>query len=80
MEFTPEKFTEKAAKTLSATIAAARSNGNLTVHPGHLILGLLEDSNGLFNQILARINVDEVKIQNVARKALSKLPMQDPLE
>lgn len=79
MEFTPEKFTEKAAKSLSATIAAARSNGNLTVHPGHLIIGLLEDSNGLFSQILAKIDVDAVKIENVARKALSKLPMQDPL-
>ena len=42
MEFTPDKFTEKAAKALSATIAAARSNGHLTVHPGHLILGLLK--------------------------------------
>ena len=79
MEFTPDKFTEKAAKALSATIASARSNGHLTVHPGHLIIGLLEDSNGLFNQILAKIDVDALKIENVARKALNKLPIQDPL-
>ena len=79
MEFTPEKFTEKAAKVLSATIAAARSSGHLTVHPGHLILGLLEDSNGLFSQILAKINVDAVKVENIARKVLNKLPIQDPL-
>ena len=79
MEFTPDKFTEKAAKALSATIAAARSNGHLTVHPGHLILGLLEDSNGLFHQLLAKVEVDAVKIENVARKALNKLPIQDPL-
>lgn len=79
MEFTPDKFTEKAAQALSATVASARSCGHLTVHPGHLILGLLEDSNGLFNQILAKINVDGNKIETVARKALNKLPIQDPL-
>lgn len=79
MEFTPDKFTEKAAKALSATVAAARSNGHLTVHPGHLILGLLEDSNGLFNQVLAKVGVESVAIENVARKTLNKLPIQDPL-
>lgn len=79
MEFTPDKFTEKSAKTLSATFAAARSNGHLTVHPAHLILGLLEDSNGLFNQVLAKMDVSEGAVENVARKTLNKLPVQDPL-
>ena len=79
MEFTPDKFTEKSAKTLSATIAAARSCGHLTVNPGHLILGLLEDGNGLFHQILAKVNADPNKVETVARKALNKLPIQDPL-
>ena len=79
MDFTPEKFTEKAAKTLAATIAAARSNGHLTVHPGHLVLGLLEDSTGLFYQILDKIDVSAGSVENVARKSLGKLPIQDPL-
>jgi ATP-dependent Clp protease ATP-binding subunit ClpB len=81
MEFTtPEKFTEKAAAALSASVAAARTNGNITIHPGHLVLGLLEDSpGGLFSQILARCNVDPTQIENTARKALHKLPVQDPL-
>ena len=79
MEISPEKFTEKAAEVLSATVSAVRSAGHITVHPGHLILGLLEDSNGLFNQILNKCNVPPMKIDTVARKALNKLPMQDPL-
>lgn len=79
MEFTPDKFTEKAAQALSATVASARSCGHITVHPGHLILGLLEDANGLFRQVLAKVNVDANQIETVARKALNKLPIQDPL-
>lgn len=79
MEFTPDKFTEKAAAALSATVAAARTNGNITIHPGHLVLGLLEDSAGLFTQILGKCQVDPVQVENVARKALHKLPIQDPL-
>lgn len=80
MDFlTPDKFTEKAAKSIAATVAAARANGHITVHPGHLLLGLLEDANGLFPQILAKLNIDPVALQNVATRTLAKLPKQDPL-
>lgn len=79
MDFSPEKFTEKAASALSATIAATRSKGHITVHPGHLLLGLIEDSNGLLNQILKKCQVDSKSIERVAQKSLLKLPVQDPL-
>lgn len=79
MEFSPDKFTEKAAKALSATFATARLKGHFTIHSGHLILGLLEESNGLFNQVLTKIGVQSAEIENVAKKSLRKLPIQDPL-
>lgn len=77
-EIKRDKFTEKSAEVLAKTVAAARSEGHLIVQPGHLILGLLEDSNGLFSQILAKMKIDPANIRSVARKSLSKLPAQHP--
>ena len=79
MDFSPEKFTEKAAKTLSAAVAACRENGHLTEQPVHLLLGLLEDSQGLFTQVLNKCNIDSQVIEHLAKRALSKIPRQDPV-
>lgn len=79
MDLSPEKFTEKAAKTIAAAVAACRDNGHLTVHPVHLLLGLLEDSQGLFTQVLNKCKIDPQVIERIGKRALSKIPRQDPV-
>ena len=61
-------FTPRAKKVLSLGVAAARSAGESLAGPEHLLLGLLEEGEGVAAQILADSGVTRHAVEDSLRK------------
>ena len=54
----PDKFTQKSQEAIAATLELARSHRNPEAAPAHLLVSLLDQTEGLVVPILQRVGAD----------------------
>ncbi len=69
-----DKFTVKAQEAVAEAQNLASQNGNQQIEPEHLLLALVDQSEGLTQPILQKLGVDPKKIQSEVTKLIQKLP------
>jgi len=69
-----DKFTVKAQEALQATQEIASRFGNQHMEPVHLLLAMVEQSDGIMPAILARLGVAPSVLAQEVEKALEQLP------
>src|SRR6516165_5915721 len=69
-----DKFTVKAQEALQATQEIASRFGNQQMEPVHLLLALVEQSDGIMPAILTRLGVAPTALAQEAEKAIEQLP------
>ncbi len=74
MSFDTNRFTQKSQEAIVAAQAAAERNGNSQIEPEHLLLALLDQSDGVVPQVLAKLNIAVGMIAQQTRAELNKLP------
>jgi ATP-dependent Clp protease ATP-binding subunit ClpB len=70
----PDKFTQKSQEAIAATLELARSHRNPEATPAHLLVSLLEQTEGLVVPILQRVGADTATIVARANEAVAALP------
>src|SRR3954452_6377312 len=74
MSFNTNRFTEKSVEAINASQNLAERNGNSQVEPEHLLLALIEQSDGVVLQVLSKMNVAIGALAQQVRAELGKLP------
>src|SRR3954454_6172395 len=74
MSFNTNRFTEKSIEAINASQNLAERNGNSQVEPEHLLLALIEQSDGVVLQVLSKMNVAIGALAQQVRAELNKLP------
>ncbi len=69
-----DKFTIKAQEALQGTQDVAGRFGNQQLEPAHLLLALIEQSEGIVPAILERLGVTPSAVRQEAEKAIDRLP------
>jgi ATP-dependent Clp protease ATP-binding subunit ClpB len=70
----PDKFTQKSQEAIAATLELARSHRNPEATPAHLLVALLDQTEGLVVPILQRVGADTATIAARASEAVAQLP------
>lgn len=78
MSVNPESFTDKTAKVLSAATDLAREYAHVQLSPVHVACALLDDEDGLFKSVLQKSGADPAAVERLFKRALVRLPTQDP--
>jgi len=74
MSFDTNRFTQKSQEAILAAQATAERNGNSQVEPEHLLLALLDQTDGVVPQVLAKLNIAVGVLAQQTRAELNKLP------
>src|SRR5262245_51468822 len=74
MSFNTNRFTEKSIDAINASQNIAERNGNSQVEPEHLLLALLEQTDGVVPQVLGKMNIAAGVLIQQVRAELGKLP------
>jgi ATP-dependent Clp protease ATP-binding subunit ClpB len=74
MSFNTNRFTEKSVEALNASQNIAERNSNSQVEPEHLMLALIEQSDGVVPAVLGKLNVAVGALAQQVRVELGKLP------
>jgi ATP-dependent Clp protease ATP-binding subunit ClpB len=77
----PEKFTHKTNEALAAGQELATEAGHAQYTPVHLVLALLDDSDGLLRQAVQSASGSEgtiASVERVLKNTLKKIPSQSP--
>jgi ATP-dependent Clp protease ATP-binding subunit ClpB len=69
-----EKFTIRAQEAISEAQQIVMNSGQQQIEPEHILLSLLNDSQGTILAILKRLGVNPIEIKNQIERALEKLP------
>ncbi|SNS69024.1 ATP-dependent chaperone ClpB [Rhodococcoides kyotonense] len=69
--FTP---TTKTQAALSAALQAASAAGNPDIRPAHLLVALLDQTDGIASPLLKAVGVDPVTVRGEAQKFVDRLP------
>ena len=69
--FTP---TTKTQAALSAALQAASSAGNPDIRPAHLLVALLDQTDGIASPLLKAVGVDPATIRGEAQSLVDRLP------
>ncbi len=69
--FTP---TTKTQAALSAALQAASAAGNPDIRPAHLLVALLDQTDGIAAPLLKAVGVDPAAVHNEAQKLVDRLP------
>ncbi|MDJ0393346.1 ATP-dependent chaperone ClpB [Rhodococcus sp. G-MC3] len=69
--FTP---TTKTQAALSAALQAASAAGNPDIRPAHLLVALLDQTDGIASPLLKAVGVDPVTVRGEAQKLVERLP------
>jgi ATP-dependent Clp protease ATP-binding subunit ClpB len=68
------KFTEKAQEAISSAQQIAESSNHTQLDVEHLLLALLEQSEGVVPQVLRKLGVDPAQIRVELNSELDRLP------
>jgi ATP-dependent Clp protease ATP-binding subunit ClpB len=74
MSFDINRFTQKSQEAIVTAQNLAERNGNSQVEPEHLLLALLEQSEGVVPQVLGKMNIAAGVLIQQARAEIGKLP------
>ncbi len=74
MSFDTNRFTLKSQEAILGAQATAERNANSQVEPEHLLLALLDQTDGVVPQVLAKLDVAVGVIAQQTRAELGKLP------
>ena len=69
-----DKFTIKAQEAIVEAHTIAKTNDHQQVEPEHLLLGLLEQSEGLVGPLLRKLGTDPDTITSQLKEAINKIP------
>src|SRR5581483_4622528 len=74
MSFDTNRWTQKSQEAIVAAQNLAERNGNSQVEPEHLLLALLEQSDGVVPQVLEKLNLAAGVVIQQLRSEVSRLP------
>ncbi len=74
MSFNINRFTQKSQEAIIAAQNTAERNGNSQVEPEHLLLALLEQSEGVVPQVLGKLNLPVGALAQQATAEINRLP------
>jgi ATP-dependent Clp protease ATP-binding subunit ClpB len=74
MSLNTNRFTEKSQEAVESAIATAQRNGNGQVEPEHLLLALLNQTDGVVPQVLSKLNIAVGALIRQATDELNRLP------
>ncbi|GAB4215739.1 MAG: ATP-dependent chaperone ClpB [Roseiflexaceae bacterium] len=74
MSFNTNRFTQKTQEAIVAAQNAAERNGNSQVEPEHLLLGLLEQGDGVVPQVLGKLGVAVGALRQQVGAELNRFP------
>ncbi len=74
MSFRFDKLTTKAQGLVAEAQSRAASAGNPEIDPLHLLLAMLEESDGLTRPMLEKVGVDVAQLQKLVAGEVAKLP------
>jgi ATP-dependent Clp protease ATP-binding subunit ClpB len=74
MSFNINRFTQKSQEALTSAQSMAERNGNSQVEPEHLLLALLEQTDGVVPQVLGKMNVAVGAVLQQTTTELKRLP------
>src|SRR5947199_9950485 len=74
MSFDTNRFTQKSLEAIIAAQNLAERNGNSQVEPEHLLLALLEQSEGVVPQVLSKMNIAVGALAQQVRAEINRLP------
>src|SRR5687767_5500839 len=69
-----ERFTSRARRVVVLAIEAARSRGHETIGPEHLLMGILQDGDGMAVKVLERLEVQPDSLRAVLERVLTETP------
>ncbi|MEP6852124.1 MAG: ATP-dependent chaperone ClpB [bacterium] len=67
-------LTTRSQQAVSAAVRSAASTGNPAVEPAHLLVALLDDTEGLTGPLLQAAGTDPAAVRSAAAGAVSRLP------
>ncbi len=70
----PNRFTDKMQEAILRSHGVAQENGHAQVDPEHILLALLEQSDGVVPQVILKLGSDPQRMRNDLLKALSRRP------
>ncbi|HTK04651.1 MAG TPA: ATP-dependent chaperone ClpB [Candidatus Eisenbacteria bacterium] len=73
----PNKFTTKSREAIDAAQAAAMDRGHAELTPGHLLLALLEQKDGVVVSVCKKIGADIDRLRKLAAGFVDDLPASD---
>ncbi|OAN48607.1 ATP-dependent chaperone ClpB [Chloroflexus islandicus] len=74
MSFNTNRFTQKSYEAIAAAQAAAERLGNAEVQPEHLLFALLDQSDGVVPQVLAKLNLPVGAIKQQINNEIARFP------
>ncbi|MFO7168304.1 MAG: ATP-dependent chaperone ClpB [Chloroflexota bacterium] len=74
MSFNTNRFTQKSEEALLGAQSLAERNGNSQVEPEHLLVALLEQSDGVVPRVLEKLNIAPGALLAQLRAELNRLP------
>ncbi|WP_322817291.1 ATP-dependent chaperone ClpB [Chloroflexus sp.] len=74
MSFNTNRFTQKSYEAIAAAQAAAERLGNAEVQPEHLLYALLDQSDGVVPQVLAKLNLPVGALKQQINNEISRFP------
>ncbi len=74
MAFNTNRFTQKSQEAIVAAQNLAEQNGNSQIEPEHLLLALLEQSDGVVPQLLNKMNIPVNVLTQQLRAEINRLP------
>jgi ATP-dependent Clp protease ATP-binding subunit ClpB len=74
----PEAFTDKTNEILVAAQELAKESSHVQITPAHVALVMFEDEGGLAQNICNKVGIDKSIIIKGLKRALNKLPVQEP--
>ena len=69
-----ENYTNKSQEAIQQAATAATVNGNPAVEPAHILVALLEQSDGIAGALLDTVGADKNAVLTTARQQVSNLP------
>jgi len=74
MVFDTNRFTQKSQEAIIEAHNQAERRGNSQVEPEHLLLALVEQTDGVVPQVLAKVNISSQSVAAQVRREVERLP------
>ncbi|MDR2010253.1 MAG: ATP-dependent chaperone ClpB [Bacteroidales bacterium] len=67
-------YTVKAQSVIEKAVIKAKENENQAIEPGHLLISILEEGEGILNFILAKLEIDKRTFESTVLSIISSYP------